>query len=189
MISPQTNIECLGRLGMLRHFPIKDAVVAEIGKLLNELCQNDQEARRLVELLSQDFSEWPGPSAIRRVYAERIRSRQPEDRPEGCELCDGTGFRPAFNVIETLPSRDKRLHVIYCAQWRDQPEETKKLDRQFKGSATHKLYTACRACRCSLGQQHRAAFDAALRTNVSYQGGKRYYETVDEFLESYPSGV
>ena len=48
MISRKTTDECLAKLGMLKFFPIKESVIAEIGRSMIELCQSDGEARELV---------------------------------------------------------------------------------------------------------------------------------------------
>jgi hypothetical protein len=73
MISRQTNLECLAKLGMLRHFPTRDDVLAEIGKFLNELCQNDGEAKRLVAVVCGDCDEWCGPAKLRAIYSSAIK--------------------------------------------------------------------------------------------------------------------
>jgi hypothetical protein len=74
MVSVETNIQCLDRLGMLKFFPVKQSVVAEIGRFLKGLCQSDDEARRLTDAVLERFSEWPGPAKVKEAYDAMFHS-------------------------------------------------------------------------------------------------------------------
>lgn len=73
MISPKQNVECLVKLGMLKFFPVKESVVAEIGKFLNELCCGDQDARKLIAAVLAECSEWPGPARLRDIHGSVVK--------------------------------------------------------------------------------------------------------------------
>jgi len=79
--------ECLGRLGMLKRFPLQERVVIQISKLLNELCQNDAEAQEFVSRVVDDHDEWPGPSALIELHGQVATRRSQAGRPAGCEVC------------------------------------------------------------------------------------------------------
>ena len=72
MLSPKVTDDCLARLGMLRFFPTNDRVVAEVGRLLNEICKNDKEVQRLTAAIVDSCSEWPGPSELKAIYSREF---------------------------------------------------------------------------------------------------------------------
>src|SRR5690349_3706887 len=67
-VSIETQMQCLVRLGMLKFFPTKPAVVAEVGRFLNLICANDDEARRLTDVAIEHYTEWPGPAKLRETH-------------------------------------------------------------------------------------------------------------------------
>ena len=154
MISVQQNAECLTKLGMLKFFPVKESVVAEIGRLLNELCENDHEARRLTGIAVARWSEWPGPNKIKELYASEIASRRPREvGPEGCGRCSG-GLRPVFQVFEQLADGSEGKQIIYPEGNILRAEQ--ELFKRFANSKTHRVYTGVLVpCSCPLGVRER----------------------------------
>jgi hypothetical protein len=150
MISAQQNIECLTKVGMLKYFPTKEGVVAEVGRLLIELCQSDQEARQLTAAVCTKLSEWPGPAKVRefyqsevvevrqaaereRVYHERLAENQKQrDQHEtecpGYELC--------------ADDKQKTIIVHYCRKFWDVPLKPSPPD----GSMYHEYRTPGSFC-------------------------------------------
>ena len=118
MISKQQNTECLTRLGMLKFFPVKEGVLAEIGKLLNELCQNDHEAKRLTNAILTQFSEWPGPSKILEVHATEIVPRRVrETGPNGCErCCEIRAIPPGQRFVSSKTARWFRAKACHLSR-------------------------------------------------------------------------
>lgn len=78
MISTKVNIECLTRLGMLRFFPTKEAIIAEIGKYLNQTCDTDHEARAVIEAFVTRYSEWMGPRALQDIR-DKLRAAKADE--------------------------------------------------------------------------------------------------------------
>jgi hypothetical protein len=76
MISPETTERSVNRLGTLKYFPVRPSVVAEVGRMLGDMCSTDDEANVLVDALIEDFNEWPGPSKMRefRGLNQRVRN-------------------------------------------------------------------------------------------------------------------
>ena len=157
MISPQLNVECLSKLGMLKHFPIKESVIAEVGKLLNELCDNDQEARQLIAAVTSQCAEWPGPAKIREIHTAEVALHRIRSSPDGCERCRGMyGWRLVFKVTERQPNSAEQVRIIY-------PEgdahavfnEEQELRQRYEKSSTHTVGTAVAPCSCPLGRQRR----------------------------------
>ncbi len=106
MISLGKTDECLSRLGMLRHFPAKPAVIAEVGRLLNDLCGDDQAADRLTADLLRSNSEWPGPAAVREAAGRLVSGKA--QRPQECPACgDMQGWRRVANVYDLDNRTDK----------------------------------------------------------------------------------
>lgn len=68
MITRQVTENCLNRLGMLKFFPSRAEVIAEVGRLLNELCPNDAAAVKLTARVLENYAEWPGPKGIKEVH-------------------------------------------------------------------------------------------------------------------------
>jgi len=147
MISAQQAVESLNRLATLKHFPTREAVIAEVGRLLNELCQTDGEARHLTSVALKHWSEWGGPGALRKLYQDVIVASRPQ--PAGCDLCDGSGFRPVTHVQDRLPDGSK--HSTYIRE----------VERQHAASKTHEVYLAMAFCACPLGHQQREAAHGA----------------------------
>jgi type II secretory ATPase GspE/PulE/Tfp pilus assembly ATPase PilB-like protein len=152
----ETRINCLDKLAMLRHFPSKTAVVAEIGKLVDEICADDTEAQLLTDAVLEQFSEWPGPGVLRQAYAEKVASHRAEMTPGGCATCGGTGLRQTCRLHEWLPDGSQRKQVI-------RPEGTAHeihqqiwaLRLKYQGSKTHEFYDACsEPCSCPRGRHY-----------------------------------
>jgi hypothetical protein len=137
---------------MLKFFPVKPSVVAEIGKLLSELCRDDQEARSLVGVLLENHSEWPGPSRLRQVHAEEIASRRTQDLPDGCALCEGSGFRAGYLVIEHVPEGTERKHVFY----RNEVTPAEMWERYGKSPQYDFFDAVAYPCSCPLGRRRKA---------------------------------
>ena len=100
---------------MLSRFPPKENVIAEIGKLLNELCRTDHEARRLTGLVLARWSQWQGPSKLKALFDAEIASQRPRDaQQDGCDKCrDRDGWRQVFVTYEPLPGGGERKQVHY----------------------------------------------------------------------------
>ncbi len=151
MISAQQNADCLAKLGMLKFFPVKEAVVVEIGRLLNDLCDNDHEARSLTAAVLESFTEWPGPGKVRELHRSEIAARRPQEaQPEGCDLCRGmAGWRPVFIVIDHS-QRPPRKQVFRPDrnpwQVRDQ------LWEQHAKNGSISLYEEIAPCSCAAGR-------------------------------------
>jgi hypothetical protein len=156
MISPQTNLECLGKLGMLRYFPVRESVVAEIGKLLNEICPNDQGAKKLTAAVCEQCDEWPGPAKIREINNAVIASSRPaEVLPDGCENCRPHGYRRVFKVIERGTGAEQCFYPEggVNSEW----QMERQLSEQYRGSKTHDFYSSVvTPCSCALGRWRKA---------------------------------
>ena len=172
MISIQQNTECLTRLGMLKFFPVKEAVLAEIGKLLNELCLNNDEAKRLVDAVLIQCGEWPGPAKIREIHTAEVVSHRVRSSPDGCERCRGMyGWRLVFKVTERRPNGADEVRIIY-------PEgdahavfnEEQELRQRYEKSSTHTFGTAVAPCSCPLGRQRRE--EQRTREDKSFGGNR-----------------
>jgi hypothetical protein len=85
MISDGCLAECLARLGRVSFFPKDHAGIAEIGKLLNELCLDDNEARTVVATIWR--LGWDGPKSIFEAHASATASSMyaPYKEPEALE--------------------------------------------------------------------------------------------------------
>jgi hypothetical protein len=73
MISRTVLEQCLARLGMLPRFPVKEAVVFEVGRFLMGLTGDDEEAIKLVEAVLGEHAEWPGPVGLSNLYRAHNR--------------------------------------------------------------------------------------------------------------------
>ena len=159
MISLQQNTECLVKLGMLKFFPVKESVVAEIGKLLNEICFGDQEARQLTAAVCGQCAEWPGPAKIREIHQTAVAShRFREAEPEGCGLCLGMGYRTVFQVYDERHVRAGLMPIAtICEEYgTDGKRQLKEALAQYDWT-THCVYQAVRPCTCELGRVRREA--------------------------------
>lgn len=89
-------------LPALRFFPAGTggvAVARLVGKLVNSL----EEARRLCELLVEEYDEWPGPATLRAHYLQLFHKdvMYPEGRgwekpAINCKACQDFGYRTAL---------------------------------------------------------------------------------------------
>lgn len=158
MISSQQNVECLVKLGMLKFFPVKESVVAEIGKLLNELCFGDQEARQLTAAVCAQCAEWPGPARFREIHQEVVASRRlRESEPGGCGLCVD-GYRTVFQIFERpMRGSDKPEVIEPEGSIGDVMRQWNELLARYRGSTTHLAYQAVKPCTCELGRRRREA--------------------------------
>jgi hypothetical protein len=170
MISDEKMKESLGRLGLLKRFPGSNSrTLAALTDILDEICQDDTELTALVGEIVDRHDEWPGPATLRQIHAEKVVPRRPpEARPEGCEVCGGTGSRQIAKLCELSKGMD-HLEVI-------RPEGTAyeihrqiwDLEEQYRGSKTHLLYTACSEyCSCPLGRYQAKQHAKARRESQS----------------------
>jgi hypothetical protein len=152
MISRHRMDECLGRLGMLKRFPLQERVVIQISKLLNELCQNDAEAQEFVSRVVDDHDEWPGPSALIELHGQVATRRSQAGRPAGCEMCRLTaGYRQTFKIVERGSGHTETIVPEGNAQ--SVREQGAKLFAQYLKSTTHVFYDSCMTfCSCPAGK-------------------------------------
>ncbi len=154
MISQQKTSEVLGRLALLKRFPGNPNALAALGEMFGELCRNDHEASLLVDALLKQYSEWPGPGAVRQIHNERIIPRRlPEDRPDDCGLCR-SGLRESFEIFERQPGggSTRRLLVSDTASAFATEQE---LYKQYGDSTAVKFYGCVTPCTCPLGRTRR----------------------------------
>lgn len=154
MVSVETKMKCLDRFGMSKHFPAKQSVLVEIGKFLDELCQNDQEVERLTDAVTSRYSEWPGIAELRKIYQNEIATfRRQDERPDGCALCDG-GVRRFFKIFEELSDGRQREQRIYAdSNPSVAMRQSQLLFGKYRDSRTHRVYDAAIVyCSCALGQ-------------------------------------
>ena len=150
MVSIDIQMESLDRLGTLKYFPAKPTVVAAVGKILNELCRDDSEAKRLVDAVLAEFSEWPGPRAIKDLHTAEVASRRaPEVEAKGCSLCCD-GFRSAYEIHERMPGRSVHKRIVY-----PEPQEIVsafQMEQRLANPNT-RVYEVSTYCSCDLGRQ------------------------------------
>ena len=96
-MTKETINECVGRLSLLRFFPANPYAIAELAGIINELCVDDAEGRRLTDAALRKFDEWRGPAAFRAFYWENIAQKN------GCAACDFYGLL-RDNTFCTCPS-------------------------------------------------------------------------------------
>lgn len=152
MLSRNLIDESLAKLGLLKYFPARDASVAEVGRMLGEICPNDAAATKLVEAALNRFDVWPGPSALKELASEAAPR---QDSPVGCcEVCSATGgYRRAFEVFERLPEGEhKRLIRCDEPRWSGVMAEAKRLAAQYP-RPRFEVYDVLVPCRCPLGDQ------------------------------------
>ena len=93
-ITKEKMTECLGRLTLLRQFPANSHAVAELGRTLNELCRDDDDATEFISAVQSRYDEWPGPCSFRGVYQELTRrEEQEEERQQKLELAAAIAAR------------------------------------------------------------------------------------------------
>lgn len=78
--------ECVGRMSLLRFFPANPHAIAELARIINDLCVDDAEGERLTDKALLRFDQWPGPVALRAFYWEAVASRK------GCAACGFHGM-------------------------------------------------------------------------------------------------
>src|SRR5580698_2733287 len=106
MISREKMDACLGRLGMLQRFPAQERVQVQIGKLLNELCANDDEAVAFVSRVLDQHDDWPGPAALRQIHSGVVSDLRAASRPAECGKCK-QGYRSVFKIVEHGTRREE----------------------------------------------------------------------------------
>jgi hypothetical protein len=126
-ISKEKTAECLGRLQLLKWFPLGGHALAELGRILNEICRDDAEASGVVSLILQKHDEWPGPCSIRqaqtevqraRVAAEHEQKRQADLAGWKAERTQHEADCPGYTV--SISEENKTLDVGTCNQhWGD----------------------------------------------------------------------
>jgi hypothetical protein len=94
MISRQQAEQSLTKLGLLKFFPSRADVVAEVGRLLNEICADDSEAKGLTVTVLNRFDEYPGPLTLRKVSQE---IRELKERPNRAEMAQAALKRHEAN--------------------------------------------------------------------------------------------
>jgi hypothetical protein len=67
MISEKTLSICIAKIRLMRHAPSDPAVLAELAAELNEMCNGDEEALKLVTHITRRCPEWCGLAKIRDV--------------------------------------------------------------------------------------------------------------------------
>ena len=152
MISAQQNADCLAKLGMLKFFPSRESTVAEIGRLLNDLCDNDHEARELTTAVLESLSEWPGPSKVREIYRAEVAPHRPQKaEPKGCDLCRGMdGWRRVFTIFTRTHGGPDRKQTFRPDSNPD--EFGRELRAQYAKSPNHTLYEEIAPCKCAAGR-------------------------------------
>lgn len=116
MISRKQAEDSLVKLGMLKFFPARADVTAEVGRLLNEICADDHEAKCLTSAILSQFDEWPGPLTVRTVqetlaterrkHQERAVQRANRDAHEA----ECTGYTVRLN------EEGKYMVIQFCHQ-------------------------------------------------------------------------
>jgi hypothetical protein len=163
MISREKMHACLGRLGMLQRFPAQERVQLQIGKLLNELCANDDEAVAFVSRVLDQHDAWPGPAALRQIHCGVASDRAVASRPDDCDKCK-QGYRSVFKIVEHSTRREE---IIFpegdaLAKMRQESELCKK----YRGSKTHDVYTACfQFCECPAGKHAEREYRRVIERN------------------------
>ncbi len=169
MITRDKMDACLGRLGMLKRFPVQERTQVQIGKLLNELCSSDDEAEQLVTRVLDEHSEWPGPSALREMHGQVSNARWAKGRPEGCENCRGRdGRRTVFKIIDLRTGGEETILPEGSEQavW----ALRNKLVDQYAGSKTHQFYDSMLTfCSCPAG-----VYAAAENRRLRERAERRY---------------
>jgi hypothetical protein len=61
----------IGRLSCLKFFPPNPQALAEIARILCEICKDEAELNKLTDFLLANHNEWPGPAALREVAGAR----------------------------------------------------------------------------------------------------------------------
>ena len=102
MISFQQKQDSVSKLEMLKYFPTKPAVVAQVGMMLDDICRTDEEAVKLTAAVLDKFSEWPGPGKVKEIYQAEIASQRPREEQMYCPKCNPhmpvAGWRSGFEV-------------------------------------------------------------------------------------------
>lgn len=151
MISKPVLGKCLARLGMMRGFPIKDAVIAEVAALFVEICDTDDEGLGLVKAVweQNERNEWPGPRMLYRLAIQTFA---------GCDSCrSGRGHRVVFRVEERQAAGDVKVHEVQSK--RDDASREKAfsdLSSRYPASSGHKIELQQVPCDCSLGRAVKA---------------------------------
>jgi hypothetical protein len=108
---------------MLKHFPSKPAVVAEVGKFLDGICADDQEARLLTDDVLEQYSEWCGPSALKQAHADLVIRQRREERKRAWEQARAEHAKERDAHESTCPGYTIRLDesvkvvsVRFCGQ-------------------------------------------------------------------------
>jgi hypothetical protein len=161
MISKNAMDECLGKLGMLKRFPVSERVVNEVAKMLDKMCSCDEEARQFVSSVIDDTDEWPGPARLKEIHSRVAVGRAYAAGPAGCGICDN-GRLQIFMVEERATHKQE---IIRPTQYDTQSimRQRDELFAKYRGSQTHIFYDACSEyCSCPAGrfaqEQTRRAF-------------------------------
>jgi hypothetical protein len=86
-ITDAIKADCLTKLSLMKYFPSEAGALKELGRMLDELCQSDQEAIGLTDAILKEHDEWCGPYTLRQT-AEARQSRTASDGlPPGCGKC------------------------------------------------------------------------------------------------------
>jgi hypothetical protein len=103
--------ECVGRLTLLRFFPQNAHAVAELARIVNELCASDAEGTRLTDRLLREHDQWPGPLELRRCYWVHISDKGPCGR---CQRYPGWTLDGSDTVPCACPAgrRERELMAL-----------------------------------------------------------------------------
>ena len=85
-ISKEKTAECLGRLQLLKWFPPSSYALAELGRILNEICADDTEASAVVRLILEKHDE-----SARPAQHPRCTIRSPERKGSGGARAEASG--------------------------------------------------------------------------------------------------
>ena len=74
MMNPETVLEILGELRVLRFFPNDEAVMNAIVRLCGSMCASEQQVRWLVDRMTSGiYAEWPGIAEMRACFCNRYK--------------------------------------------------------------------------------------------------------------------
>src|SRR4030095_16216726 len=99
MVSTSKAAAATNRMLILKHFPMAEAAITEITKIIRETCANDKVVDKLIDAVLEDWNEWHGPKAFRET-AVRMNSvnhqwkSYDKELPPSCDKCNDFGYDP-----------------------------------------------------------------------------------------------
>jgi hypothetical protein len=150
--------ESLGRLSLLKRSPTSPHALKGLGRILEEICRDDSEARTLVDYTLRRHNEWPGPEEIRHIYRDEIAPRQvPEAESAGCPKCQFKGIRIGYRI--TTMGGERLSPVIYTEgpSFREDDRVCERLRNEYAAELRNggHIGGAAYPCECPKGQQVR----------------------------------